>query len=175
MSAIGVRKRKESGCAGVMSSHVAKPANPAPSFCMSAIAAAGNELRALRAKKIGIGNHEVANAARFRELCEILGHAVCPQRLRFIFLTQLKKERPKSRPNHSLPVSTTCRLAAPVPLPRLRSSARRGLQARDCECVVAGGACDRLHFERHDFEIVGKAATGADRVQPLWKAPGPAS
>ena len=30
-----------SGCAGLMSSQVAKPANPAPSFCISDIASAG--------------------------------------------------------------------------------------------------------------------------------------
>ena len=33
-----------SGSAGVMSSQVAKPAKPAPAFCMSPIAAAGTSL-----------------------------------------------------------------------------------------------------------------------------------
>jgi hypothetical protein len=33
-----------SGCAGVMSSQAAKPAKPAPSFCMPAIARAGTSL-----------------------------------------------------------------------------------------------------------------------------------
>ena len=67
-----------SGCAGVISSQVAKPAKPAPSACISAIACGRDQLGALAAEEIGVGDHEVLDTALGGEGCEVIRHELIP-------------------------------------------------------------------------------------------------
>ena len=63
-----------SGCAGVKSSQVAKPAKPAPSFCISEIAAAGTSFARCAAEQVRVTDHEVFDALVLGEPGEIKCH-----------------------------------------------------------------------------------------------------
>src|SRR5690349_7426899 len=162
-----------SGCAGVISSQVAKPAKPAPSFCISEIAAAGTSLARCPP------NRSVNEIMKYRmprsfAICARSSFMSCAswaigRSPTFVVLLTLvlagfrnflKKSKARSRLN--------LEVALPWDPTRARKGNTRhggcleGQRAQIfrfevVDVIMSCGSGDRLQLERHDLEIVREA------------------
>ena len=168
---------RRSGCAGVMSSQVAKPAKPAPSFGMASIAAAGTSLARMRAEQIGEGDQEVLDAAcSFAYSSRSSRHGVLVPSdvsLRAAKLAALRTAR--ASVSAAVPESSRCRRAARRAIAAASMvSATRSSGSRLCTWLLAAGARDGLRLQRQHREVVGEPPAGRDRIEAASPAPGPA-
>ncbi len=141
-----------------------------------------HQLGALATEQVGVGDHEIFDATLLGEGGKIDCHCVPLWIIQTLFrgkaATCLGRsgngqivlgQKPPLPGIQLVPASGTCAMAAASMV-----SAHEIFRLEIVHVVLAAGARDGLRFQRHHLEIVGKPASGRDRIEALRQAPGPA-